>query len=248
MDLRLQASGANMLEPFQNVLAELDGAFRRLEAQVPPPVKVAQGEGFVLRYQEKLAQQALLQKFARYISGLRAAHLLLEQGHCQELGVIQRTLDEIEEDILFLALGLTGEMTDRHMQYLEHFWMENPGPSTVQRDKIRAFVNSGVDDPSSANHAGRAIFRTFSAYVHATSVSIVDMCAGEPPRYQLAGMLDNPLYADHAEDIWNSFYRGLVSAVFVAKAFNDDALMEERLNSMRAFQKEHADKVMPAAA
>jgi hypothetical protein len=117
----------------------------------------------------------------------------------------------------------------------------------VRRDKIRAFVNRGVDDPSSANDAGRVIFRTYSAYVHATSVSIVDMCAGEPPRYQLAGMLNNPLYADHAEDIWNSFYRGLVSAVFVAKAFNDDALMEERLNSMRVFQKEHADKVMPAA-
>ena len=126
--------------------------------------------------------------------------------------------------------------------------MENPGPSTVQRDKIRAFVNRPLDDPSSANDTGRTIFRTYSAFVHATSVNVVDMCAGEPPTYQLAGMLDNPLYADHAEDIWNSFYRGLVSAVAVAKAFNDDPLMEERLNSMRAFQREHADKVMPVAA
>lgn len=237
-----------MIEPFQKVLAELEDAFRRLEVQVPPPVKVNQGNSFAFRYKEKLVQQALLQKFARYISGLRAAMLLLEHGYCQELGVIQRTLDEIEEDILFVTLGITSELTARHERYLEHFWMENPGPSTVQRDKIRAYVNSGTVDPSSANDVGRTIFGTYSAYVHATSVSIVDMCAGEPPYYQLAGMLNNPLYADHAEDIWNNFYRGLVSAVLVAKSFNDAALIEERLNSMRAFQIEHADKVMPAAA
>jgi hypothetical protein len=236
----------SMIEPFQAVLAELEAAFRRVEVQVPPPVPVERGDGYVFRYEEKLVQQAILMKFARYISGLRSAHVLLENGYCQELGVIQRTLDEIEEDISFLTLGLTGDMTDRHKEYLDHFWMENPGPSTVRRDKIRAFVNGSMDDPSSANDAGRTIFRTFSAFVHATSVSVIDMCAGDPPRYQLAGMLDSPLYADHTEDIWNNFYRGLVSAVFVAKAFNDEALMDERLSSMRAFQKEHADKVMPA--
>jgi hypothetical protein len=236
-----------MIEPFQKVLLELDDAFRRLEGQVPLPTKSPQGDGFTLRYQDKFVQQAILQKLARYISGLRAACLLLEYGYCQELGVIQRTLDDIEEDIAFLTLGLIYGLTERHKQYLEHFWMEDPGPSAVKRDKIRAFVHSSLEDPSSANDAGRTIFRTFSAYVHATSVSIVDMCVGEPPRYRLAGMLDSPLYADHAEDIWNSFYRGLVSAVFSAKAFNDDILMEERLNSMKAFQAEHADKVMPIA-
>lgn len=233
-----------MIEPFRNVLTELDETFRRLEAQVPPPVEEAKG----FRYQEKTPQQALLQKLARYISGLRAAHLLLEHGHCQELGVIQRTLDEIEEDIMFLTYGLAGAWTDRHDKYLAHFWLEEPGPSAVPRDKIRAFVHGALNDPSTANEVGRTIFRTYSAYVHATSVAVVDMCAGEPPRYRLEGMLGHPLYADHQEDIWNNFYRGLVSAVFVAKSFNDDPLLEERLNSMRAFQAEHAAKLMPATA
>jgi len=237
-----------MNEPFQVVLFELDNAFGRLEVQVPPPVEVRQGDRIVFRYKEKIAQQALLQKFARYISGLRAAHLLLNYGYCQELSVIQRTLDEIIEDVMFLVLGLTSEITDNHVIYLDHFWMDSPGPSTVRRERIRAYVTGGMDDPSSANDAGRNIFKIFSAYVHATSVSIVDMCAGEPPRYQLAGMLDNPLYPDHVESIWHSFYSGLLCAVLLAKAFNDDVLMEERLNSMRAFQKEHAEKVMPLQA
>lgn len=234
-----------MIEPFEKVLSELDDAFRRLEVQVPPPVKVNQGDGVVWRYQEELPQQALLQKFARYISGLRASYLLLENGYCQELGVMRRILDEIDEDISFITLGLIHGPTDRHNQYLEHFWLEAPGPSTVKRDKIRAFVTGHTENPSEANAAGRTVFRTFSAYVHATSVSIVDMCAGDPPRFQLAGMKDNPIYSDHVEDIWNSFFQGLLCAAFVAKAFNDDQLLNERLKSKRAFEKEHADKVMP---
>jgi len=237
-----------MIEPFQHVFAELDDFFRIIECKVPPPIKIKYYEGIAFRYQEKLIQQALLQKFARYISSLRAAYILLEHGYCQELGVIQRVLDEIHQDILFLSMGHINGMTERHTSYLEHFWLEDPGPSAVPRDKIRAFVNRDLDDPSTANNVGLTIFRTYSAYVHATSVSIIDMCAGEPPVYQLAGMLSNPLYEYHAKDIWNNFHRGLVSAVFVAMAFSDDALIEKRLNSMRAFQKEHADKVMPTAA
>ena len=237
-----------MIAPFENVLAELDDAFRRLEAQVPPPVPLAQdeGKGFVLRYQEKLPQQALLQKFARYISGLRAAHLLLENGFCQELGVMRRILDEIEEDSLFLTYGLVLEMTERHNQYLEHFWLEEPGPSSVPRDKIRAYVTNKVANPHLANAAGKKVFQTLSAFVHATSLGSIDMCAGNPRRYQLAGMQDNPLYVDHQDDIWNAFYQGLLVALYVAKACNDEALIAERLASKRAFEQAHADKLMPA--
>jgi len=234
-----------MIEPFGNILAELDDAFRRLEREVPLPVKVAQGDGFALRYREQLPQQAILQKFARYISGLRAAHLLMEHGYCQEMSVIQRTLDEIEEDILFITNGLIGGFAEDHKKYLDHFWNEEPGPSPVRRDKVRAAVNKMLDDPSSANDAGRSVFRTYSAFVHATSVAIIDMCAGDPPYYHLAGMLENPLYQGHVNDIWNTFYRGLVTAVAAAKAFNDEELMQERLEAMRKFQKDYGDKIMP---
>lgn len=234
-----------MIEPFEKVLSELDDTFRRLEAQVPPPVMAKQANGVVWRYHEKLPQQALLQKLARYISGLRASYLLLENGYCQELGVMRRIMDEIDEDIAFITLGLIHGMTDRHNQYLEHFWLESPGPSPVKRDKIRAFVTDHTENPSEANAAGRTVFRTLSAYVHATSVAIVDMCEGDPPRFELAGMKDNPIYPDHVEDIWNSLFQGLLSAAFVAKAFNDEALLQERLEAKRTFEKNYADKVMP---
>lgn len=235
-----------MIEPFQQVVGHLEQAVRRLEAQTPAPKQVDLKQGKAWRYEEKTPQQALLQKLARYVSGLNASCLLLDNGYCQELGVIQRTLDEIEEDIIFLSLGVDHGFTERHNSYLEHFWSEEPGPSTVKRDKIRAYVHGGLEDPSSANDAGRTIYRTFSAYVHATSICIVDMWNDAPPQFQLAGMLKSPIYLDHMEDIWSSFFRGLIAGIFVAKAFGDKALLNELLEHKRAFVCDHADKLMPA--
>lgn len=238
-----------MYDTFDKVLVQMEAAFRRLEAQVPPPVRVPYKDGFVLRYREKTPQQALLQKFARQISGLHAIRLLLSNGFVQEQGVIQRTLDDIAEDILYITLGLsTGDWTDNHTKYLEHFWMEEPGAGMVKRDKIRAYVNRAgrQDDPSTADANGREIFKAYSGYVHANSVSIVDMCGGNPPRYHLAGMIDSPLYEDHEQDAWNYFYRGLVSSVIMAKAFEDSKLWTERFNSLQGFEKVFASEIFKA--
>jgi hypothetical protein len=68
---------------------------------VPPPKQRPWKNGFVFRYTEKTIQQAIIQKLARTISGLYAIDLLLDRGLFQEQGMVQRVLDEIEEDIVF---------------------------------------------------------------------------------------------------------------------------------------------------
>jgi hypothetical protein len=242
-----------MRKVFLDVLAVLEPAFRRLEAQVPPPVKVAHNDGFKLRYAEKSPQQALLQKFARQISGLHALDILLLHGLAQEQGVIQRTLDEIEEDILFITLGLaTGNWTNNHANYLEYFWMEEDGAGTtkrgmVPRDKIRAYVNraQGQPDPSSADSIGRTLFQAYSGYVHANSVAIVDMCQGDPPRYCLSGIRGYAMHNDHLVDAWNYFYRGLISSAVIPKAFGDEALGAEQLGIVKSFESQFAEHIFP---
>lgn len=169
----------------------------------------------------------------------------------QEQGVIQRTLDDIAEDILYITLGLSmGEWTEQHTKYLEYFWMDEPLGATaargmVKRSTIRAYVNraSGLPDPSTADANGRDIFRAYSGYVHSASVNIVDMCVGEPPRYNLSGMLGSPLYADHVGDAWNYFYRGLVSSVVMAKEFEDGKLWSERFQSLKSFEAAFPSKI-----
>jgi len=243
-----------MRRVFLGVLDALEQAFRRLEAQVPPPTKIAHKAGFRLRYREETPQQALLQKFARQISGLHAIDALLLRGLAQEQGVIQRTLDEIDEDILFISLGLTtGKWTENHRKYLEYFWMEEEGAGVtkrgmIARDKIRAYVNRafGQSDPSSADSIGRTLFQAYSGYVHANSVAIIDMCQGEPPRYFLSGIHGTPMHQDHVRDAWNYFYRGLISSAVVPKAFGDDELGTQQFAIVRSFESQFASKIFPA--
>ena len=62
---------------------------------------------------------------ATVISGLRAALLLLEHGYVQEQAALQRILDEINEDIIFLMLGSTiDKITPLHQRYLDAFFKE----------------------------------------------------------------------------------------------------------------------------
>jgi hypothetical protein len=235
---------------FDRVMAELEEAFRRLEEQVPPPVKKDYKDGFILQYVEQTPQQAMLQKFARLISGLHSLRLLLVSGFLQEMGVIQRTLDDFEEDILFITLAVVNDdMTERHRQYLEYHWIaekeetrENRGQ--VPRKHIRAYVakHSG-DDPSSMIAAGRKVYKGYSGFVHGSSDSIIDMCTTDPPRYLLGGMLESPLYSDHQDDIWNYMYRGLVASTYIARLFGDEALWNKRYRSLKDFEKAFRDMV-----
>jgi hypothetical protein len=88
---------------FQPILRALEVAFRQIETKIPQPVQGLDGR---FRFQEQTIQQAIVQKLARLISGLHSVEVLLERGLFQERGMIQRAVDEIEEDIWFLALAV----------------------------------------------------------------------------------------------------------------------------------------------
>lgn len=239
-----------MDDVFDRLMAELEDCFRRLENQVPPPVKEAYKDGFILRYVEQTPQQAMLQKFARVISGLHSLRLLLNSGFLQEMGVIQRTLDDFDEDILYVMLAIANDdMTDHHKKYLEYHWMEerreeNVNRGQVARKHIRAYVAKYLgEDPSSMISAGRKIYKGYSGFVHGNGETIIDMCMTDPPRYFLSGMLESPLYPDHQADLWNYMYRGMVASTFMARLFDDEALWNDRYRSVQGFEKVYRDKI-----
>ena len=105
------------LQFFEPTFEVLERAFRLLEARVPAPIRKDWKDGYVFRYAERTIHQAIVQKLARRISGLHAIYVLLAQGLFQEQGMVQRALDEIDEDIIFLSLGVIhGELTQRHKE------------------------------------------------------------------------------------------------------------------------------------
>jgi hypothetical protein len=238
----------------------MERAFRRLEQQVPPPVEQPWKDSFVLRYRERTIEQALIQKLARQVSGLHAIDALLLKGLAQEQAVIQRTLDEIGEDIHFLVLAVTtGDLTPLHKRYLDDFWQEefdhlDPIKATqkrgmVQRQKIRAYIAraGGLPDPSTIDAVGHTVHKTYSGFVHAASPQVMDMLEGNPPTFQVSGMKSGYRRAEHVGDAWNYLYRALTSVTMAAMAFRDASLVAHMYAYFREFEAASGTEYMDGA-
>lgn len=236
--------------PFAPALAVMETAFRRLESKVPAPVRAPWKDGFVYRYREKTIYQAIVLKLARGVSGLHAIALLRDRGFFQEQAVIQRTLDEIHEDVLFLALAVTVDtLTDLHRRYLDSFYQEEyDDPNDVvgsltarrqiRRSEIRDYIHKVSEVPVDAERAKavfRALYRTYSGYVHAGSPQIMDLY-NPGTGFIINGANQNPARVrEHTRDAWNYFYRGLIATGTAAAAFSDAELVSEMQAAAESF-------------
>jgi hypothetical protein len=204
-----------------------------LEVMVPPPQKVLCTDGrFIFRYGEKAIQEALVQKLARVISALHAAGLLFEHGFVQEQAAIHRMLDEFHENIMFLAGSvLKNAETPVHQRYLKEFWKEGNN-GMVRRQEIRDYVAAIVpwDDGTTAANALRTAYKVYSGYLHGASPQIMELFQGSPPRFQLHGVIGTSLHKDHEYDLYNPFFRAIISFAVAAKAWGQDELCK-RLNA-----------------
>lgn len=225
---------------YDQTLRNMGSTLHTLAARVPAPKLVSLNGSPVFRYVEKSIYQALVQKLARVITGLHAAHLLLDRGFVQEQAALQRMLDEFHEDISFLAYAVIyNDHTPLHQKYLDAFFEEEfDAPSPVQstqkrpmvsREKIRAFVarsKMAGGDPSTGAELARTINKTYSGYVHGASPQIMDLYGGNPPRFHVHGMRGTERQEEHRHDLWNYFFRSIIAFALVAKAFGDEKLFQ----------------------
>ena len=242
--------GVETAQLYDHALTNMEDTLHVLVSRVPSPQPVTFKGSLVFRHVEKTVHQALLQKLARLVSGLHAARLLMEAGFVQEQAALQRILDEITEDISFLAFSVIfSDKTPLHQAYLDAFFQEefdpngtvvsSSGRATIPRKKIRAYIDRlGSGPKSSSKHLDvtKIVSKTYSGYVHAASPQIMDMYGGSPPGFHVRGMRNTPRHREHRADLWNHFYRGILAFGFVAKAFGDEQLF----GSIRAFADEFA--------
>lgn len=244
---------------FKQTLVVLDTTFNAVVDLVPEPQKAPYKDEFVFRFKEQTIHQAIILKFARMITGLRAALALIETGLLQEEAAIQRILDEIMEDTLFLVYAVTNdEQTDLHKRYLNAFFQEefsNPKDPVgsqqdrpmIPRKKIRAYITRiEVDaakekgqklDQSHGAALSKTLHKTYSGYIHAAAPHVMDLYGGNPPRFYIEGMLGTPLMSTHQDDLLNYFYRGLMTAVAVARSFGDKAMSDYVYENLKRFEK-----------
>jgi hypothetical protein len=216
----------------------METAFHRLEQGIDPPRLVPWRGSRVYRYETQSIEQALIQKLTRVISALHAADVLLKAGFVQEQGVIHRILDEINEDITFLAVARTNDSeTPLHKRYLKAFFEDQlaeywssslhvKGPDTPPRKSIRAYVKRILGKGVQDSNAPETVARAYGGYIHAASQNIMDLYGGNPPKFHLRGLLGTPRIREHTNDGWNYLYRSLISFVLVARAFGDKQLSD----------------------
>lgn len=210
---------------------------------IPSPVPQQVSGLRAHRYSERTAQQACYLKFTRYVSNLAAGKLLAENGFFQELCVLQRALDEIHEDILYLALPFFGlEKPVDYIRYLEIFWEEEPSfkefsahqrnRDQVPRKKIRAFISQGINSERPDHQAimvSKYISRLLSGYVHCAAPQCLEQYDPGQDTFRVSGYPDSPLSEDHFHDFENQFFRGVLNVFYVARALGVDRLEKEAL-------------------
>lgn len=232
---------------FRGGIDAMEVAFRSLEDKLPRPLVVKQADGIALRYAEQSIHQAMLLKLARYISGLNACDVLLLNGFVQEQGVIQRTLDEAHDAILFLVLGAQDGPTKVHRKYLAAFWQEEfeegvePIDNTKGRyiypSEVRNWVAQRIGEADDLGaKAGRVINQAYSGYVHAAAPHTMDMCGGPQLRFHLKGLTGTSRMPAHVHDLWNYIYRGFLAAIYVAKSFGDDDTAKDLYAAAERFE------------
>lgn len=241
-----------MSRDIEQMLELMDRTFQDFESSMPnKPQLVRLSFGMAYRFKEKDIYQAMIQKLARVQSSVRAALVLLRHGFVQEQAVLQRTIDETNEDIMFLVYAVTnGSITELHKRFLEAFWEEEIDASgtmmnskqkrpMIPRKKIHAYLAKieGVDlDASTHQEVTRTISKAYSGFVHGASPHIMDMYGGNPPHFRTNGMLGTQRMKEHAEDLWNYVYRSFISHVAVGKALGAKEHVEVLTKHLNRFE------------
>ncbi|SRR6266511_123769 len=226
---------------YDRALENMEKSVHALAQRVPSPQRVPHKDSFVYRHVEKSIHQALVQKLARLVSSLHAARLLMEHGFVQEQASLQRMLDEMQEDIAFLAFAIiSDDVTPLHQRYLDAFFEEEFDAESalastqkrpmVPRKKIHAYIARVMGaplNPSRDTELYRTLSKAYSGYIHAASPHIMDMYGGTPPKFNVRGVRGTERHSEHRADLWNYFYRSIIAFGFAAKAFGDEALFAE---------------------
>jgi hypothetical protein len=240
-----------MNEIYNKVLDAMDEGLLTFMKKVPEPRKEAFQDHFVYCYTEKSIHQAIILKLVRMISGLRATQLLAEHGFVQEQASLQRMLDEIIESVEFLSYAvISGDITERHKEYLEAFYEEMDIESSrnrpmIPRKKLRRYIesmekkfsqmageNKDIDkdvDPS------RILTKVYSDCLHAAAPAIMSLYYGEAKTFHTKGVVGTPRYEEHILDFMHVMFRAILSFTPASAAFREKSVLNKIKEASKPF-------------
>ena len=227
----------------------VERVFRAVEHLSPKPEMMSWGDSIKFRFVIKNEYSALFLKLARLSSLLNTLLFIVRQGRVQEQGIIQRVIEETEEDINFLALAICGNgLTEKHNDFLTEFWKEDYAdpndpigtriPRAYTRRGIRPFINRAQEqeNPHLADDAGRTIYEMYSGFLHGAAPHILELFDPESGRFEVDGMGMTSIHIDYIHDAGNSYYRGMLAAGMTVKAFGLAEILPSLLEDIQRFE------------
>lgn len=238
------------LRPHGMTVGLYESVFRDIESGMVKPEPVELGDGnYMLRMPKRDIPHAIVLKLAKTLSALNAAFLLLREGHVMEQAVLQRTIDEANEDVQFLSLAIIEGETELHRKFLKNFWDEefedfahtvssHKSRDQVPRKKIHAANSRLLDDPSGANAVANVIHKTYSGFVHGAAPHIMEIYDDRSGHFLVRGMHGTHRVIDHADALWNAVYRTGLAFIHAANALGMTPQRKSVVKQLLAFQQQ----------
>lgn len=223
-----------LIAAYRELLQNMVAVYRDFEGGMTPPQTFPAGKrGYIDRLPTRDAHHAILLKLAAMLNFLSGALVLCEAGIVVPQGAVKRMADEAGEDVVFLVVGLTEGMTDRHEAFLDNFWQEDfadfddplnsfQSRQQVPREKVAAAIHRISDDPSTANRVAKVLTKAYSGFVHAAAPHVMDLYDQATQTFVVESA-PSVRRSNHERDMWNYMFRGANALAAAAKAFGSDA-------------------------
>lgn len=250
-----------LLPVFIECINRLGVAIRAIEdSLVPKPVFTDVSGQRQYRYEQHTAYHVAFLKGVRVVSGLNACLFLLKGGFVQEAMMIVRTLDDFLNEMFFILENAESGALDSHQnKFIEDFFREefnNPkNPflnetrrETVPKKKIWASVARQMGthiNSSDLQKMFQVINDALSGYVHGAYPHIMEMYAGNPPKFHMEGMHAAPRIRMCIGKIQDYTHRAITAFEYLAKSLGSEEL-SENLHKTREYFEKQTEYVQPA--
>jgi hypothetical protein len=198
------------------------------------------------RYLELTIEHMCLLRGIRIISAFSAIRGLLTNGYVQEISVILRTVDEFQDDIVFLLENYPAdELSPQQQKFMQEMGKEQyddinrPFATKTKREppvrkKVKASVSrllNPVMNTNDSKEISQLSTDSLSGYVHGTYPHIMELYGGPPPssHFHMKGMLGTPRIETWMRFVAVYLQRTGPTIGFMCHAFG----MEEEFQTLR---------------
>lgn len=244
----------NKLEYYFNVVSELGTISDEMHSSFPEPwIRKYGEEAFAFRHHPKDRSNYLASylKLVKAISSLNACIHLMKAGFAQETHALARSIDDLGQDILFLAnTEETGANLKDQIRMLNEFYKEiseNPDEPlnvtedfSLNRKKVRSATSNIMGrkgDPHYVRTVGTANHRLFSSFLHGSYVTIMELFNPGMNKFDMCGQPGTPRIQDCIDFFQNHIYGIILAGILVARFANRDDLRERLLKVRSDFAK-----------